>query len=108
MSNGRVRRGVRVGFSRIDGWPVPKSVIKHGGLAGSSQHVAMKEYLLTAGPTPVPERVLLAMARPVLSHRSPGFTERLRQGQDSLRRLVQPPPLPAVLPAPGTVGMEAA
>ena len=34
----------------------------------------MKQYLLTAGPTPVPERVLLAMARPVLYQRAPAFT----------------------------------
>ena len=42
----------------------------------------MKEYLLTAGPTPVPERVLLAMARPMLYHRSPAFTECLREVQE--------------------------
>ena len=39
----------------------------------------MKEYLLTAGPTPVPERVLLAMARPMLYHRAPAFTECLKE-----------------------------
>ena len=44
----------------------------------------MKEYLLTAGPTPVPERVLLAMARPVLYHRSPVFMECLRLAYDEL------------------------
>ena len=57
----------------------------------------MKEYLLTAGPTPVPDRVLLAMARPVLYHRSPVFTEVLREVQDSLRWLFQTKQLPLVL-----------
>jgi aspartate aminotransferase-like enzyme len=68
----------------------------------------MKEYLLTAGPTPVPERVLLAMARPVLYHRSPVFMECLREVQDSLRWLFQTKQLPLVLAGSGTVGMEAA
>jgi aspartate aminotransferase-like enzyme len=68
----------------------------------------MKEYLLTAGPTPVPDRVLLAMARPVLYHRSPVFTEVLREVQDSLRWLFQTKQLPLLLTGSGTVGMEAA
>ena len=35
----------------------------------------MKQYLLTAGPTPVPEQVLLAMSQPMIFHRSPAFAE---------------------------------
>src|SRR5262245_38027565 len=68
----------------------------------------MKEYLLTAGPTPVPERVLLAMARPMLYHRAPAFTECLREVQDGLRWLLQSKQLPLVLAGSGTVGMDAA
>jgi aspartate aminotransferase-like enzyme len=68
----------------------------------------MKEYLLTAGPTPVPERVLLAMARPMLYHRAPAFTECLREVQDSLRWLMQTKQLPLVLAGSGTAGMDAA
>jgi aspartate aminotransferase-like enzyme len=68
----------------------------------------MKEYLLTAGPTPVPERVLLAMARPMLHHRSPPFTECLREVQDNLRWLLQTKQLPLLLAGSGTAGMEAA
>ena len=68
----------------------------------------MKEYLLTAGPTPVPERVLLAMARPMLYHRSPPFTECLREVQDNLRWLLQTKQLPMLLAGSGTVGMDAA
>ena len=68
----------------------------------------MKEYLLTAGPTPVPERVLLAMARPMLYHRAPAFTECLREVQDSLRWLMQTQQLPLVLGGSGTAGMDAA
>jgi aspartate aminotransferase-like enzyme len=68
----------------------------------------MKEYLLTAGPTPVPERVLLAMARPMLYHRAPAFTECLRETQDSLRWLMQTKQLPLLLSGSGTAGMDAA
>jgi aspartate aminotransferase-like enzyme len=68
----------------------------------------MKEYLLTAGPTPVPERVLLAMARPVLYHRAPAFTECLRETQEGLKWLLQTKQLPLLLAGSGTVGMDAA
>lgn len=68
----------------------------------------MKEYLLTAGPTPVPERVLLAMARPVLYHRAPAFTECLKETQESLKWLLQTKQLPLLLAGSGTVGMDAA
>jgi aspartate aminotransferase-like enzyme len=68
----------------------------------------MKEYLLTAGPTPVPERVLLAMARPMLYHRAPAFTECLREVQDSLRWLLDTKQLPMLMAGSGTVGMDAA
>lgn len=68
----------------------------------------MKEYLLTAGPTPVPERVLLAMARPVLYHRAPAFTACLKEVQEGLKWLLQTKQLPLVLAGSGTVGMDAA
>jgi aspartate aminotransferase-like enzyme len=35
----------------------------------------MKQYLMTAGPTPVPPRVSQAMAEPVVYHRAPAFIE---------------------------------
>jgi aspartate aminotransferase-like enzyme len=68
----------------------------------------MKQYLLTAGPTPVPERVLLAMARPVLYHRAPGFMECLKETQEGLRWLFQTKQLVIQLTGSGTLGMEAA
>jgi aspartate aminotransferase-like enzyme len=68
----------------------------------------MKEYLLTAGPTPVPERVLLAMARPILYHRAPAFTECLKETQEGLKWLLQTKQLPLILAGSGTIGMDAA
>jgi aspartate aminotransferase-like enzyme len=67
----------------------------------------MKEYLLTAGPTPVPERVLLAMARPMLYHRAPAFTECLREAQEGLKWLMQTKQLPLLLTGSGTIAMDA-
>jgi aspartate aminotransferase-like enzyme len=67
----------------------------------------MKEYLLTAGPTPVPERVLLAMARPMLYHRSPSFTECLREVQEGLKWLLKTDQLPLLMTGSGTAAMDA-
>jgi len=68
----------------------------------------MKQYLLTAGPTPVPERVLLAMARPVLYHRAPDFMECFKETQEGLRWLFQTKQTILQLTGSGTIGMEAA
>ena len=68
----------------------------------------MKEYLLTAGPTPVPERVLLAMARPMLYHRAPAFTECLREVQEGMKWLMQTKQQPLLLTGSGTIAMDAA
>ena len=35
----------------------------------------LKQYLMTAGPTPIPPAVSEAMAQPVLYHRAPAFIE---------------------------------
>jgi len=68
----------------------------------------MKEYLMTAGPTPVPERVLLAMAAPVLYHRAPAFIECLKECREGLKWLFQTRQPVLVLTGSGTAGMDAA
>jgi len=68
----------------------------------------MKQYLLTAGPTPVPERVLLAMARPVLHHRTPAFNDCLKETQEGLKWLFQTKQTVLQLTGSGTAAMEAA
>jgi aspartate aminotransferase-like enzyme len=67
-----------------------------------------KQYLLTAGPTPVPEEVLLAMARPVLYHRAPAFTECFQSVQEGLKWIFQTTQPVLTLAGSGTAGMEAA
>lgn len=67
----------------------------------------MKHYLLTAGPTPVPERVLLAMASPVLYHRAPAFMECLKETTEGLQWLFQTKQLVVQLAGSGTAAMDA-
>jgi aspartate aminotransferase-like enzyme len=68
----------------------------------------LKQYLLTAGPTPVPERVLLALARPMLYHRAPAFTECLKETQEGLKWLFRTRQIVLQLAGSGTLAMEAA
>src|SRR5690606_15961398 len=46
-----------------------------------------KTRLLTPGPTPVPERVLLRMAQPILHHRSPDFEALFERVRGNLKEL---------------------
>lgn len=67
-----------------------------------------KQYLLTPGPTPVPERVLLAMAQPVLHHRMPAFAEIMKEVLDGLKWLYGTQHPVVILNGSGTAGMESA
>ncbi len=66
-----------------------------------------KQYLLTPGPTPVPERILLAMAGPVLHHRMPAFEAILNESLEGLRWLYGTRQPVVILAGSGTAGMEA-
>lgn len=68
----------------------------------------LKKYLLAPGPTPVPPDVLLAMARPVVLHRTPQFSELFRRVADESARLFGTSQPVLTLSASGTGGMEAA
>lgn len=64
--------------------------------------------LLTPGPTPIPDRVRLAMAEPMIHHRTPAFKDALAECQTLLKRLfgTKQPVLP--LSCSGTGAMTAA
>jgi aspartate aminotransferase-like enzyme len=68
----------------------------------------VKRYLLTAGPTPVPDRIQLAMAREMIHHRHPEFKELFKECQDGLRWLFQTARTPLVFTCSGTGAMEGA
>src|SRR5262245_52332325 len=68
----------------------------------------MKQRLLTPGPTPVPEDVLLDMARPVPYHRTPEFRQLLGEVLEDLQYVFRTKNLVIPLTASGTGGLEAA
>jgi aspartate aminotransferase-like enzyme len=67
-----------------------------------------KERLLTPGPTPIPQRVLQAMERPQLHHRSDVFKKELLLAADGMQWLLGWDSKPIFLACSGTGAMEAA
>jgi aspartate aminotransferase-like enzyme len=67
----------------------------------------MKQRLLTPGPTPVPEEILLELARPMVYHRTPQFRQLLRQVVQDLQYVYQTRNPVAPLTCSGTGGLEA-
>ncbi len=67
-----------------------------------------QQRLLTPGPTPIPDRVRLAMAEPMIHHRKPEFKSIYQEVQKSLKQLfgTQQPVIP--LSSSGTGAMTAA
>ena len=68
----------------------------------------MKEYLMSPGPTPIPERVLLAMAEPIIHHRAPKFEKLLEEVRINLKYLFQTNKEVILHASSGTGAMEAA
>lgn len=68
----------------------------------------LKKYLLAPGPTPVPPEVALAMAAPVVLHRTPGFSELFRRVADCSGELFGTSQPVLTLSCSGTGAMEAA
>ncbi len=68
----------------------------------------IKSYLLAPGPTPVPPRVLLAMAQPVIHHRTPQFSRIFAEAKRGLQELFQTDQDVLMLAASGSGAMESA
>jgi aspartate aminotransferase-like enzyme len=68
----------------------------------------LKRYLLAPGPTPVPPEALLAMAMPIIHHRSPDFLPVLDSAKKGLQWLYQTKNDVLILCATGTGGMVGA
>ena len=66
-----------------------------------------KQYLLTPGPTPVPERAALKMAEPIIHHRTPEFETILAKVREQLRWLFQTKEEVIIFASSGTGAMEA-
>lgn len=67
----------------------------------------IKNYLLTPGPTPVPERILANFAKPIVHHRTPQFKAILEEVQKGLQYLYQTKQDVLLLSASGTGAMDA-
>lgn len=65
-----------------------------------------KKYLLAPGPTPVPESALLAMAQPMIHHRTPQFSEIFKETAELLKYVFQTKQDVLMLAASGTGAME--
>lgn len=65
-----------------------------------------KRYLLAPGPTPVPETALLAMAQPMIHHRTPQFSEIFKETAELLKYVFQTNEDVLILAASGTGAME--
>jgi aspartate aminotransferase-like enzyme len=66
----------------------------------------IKSYLLAPGPTPVPERVSLAMAGAIIHHRTPQFSKIFAEAKAGLKELFQTSQDVLILAASGTGAME--
>lgn len=68
----------------------------------------MKRLLMTPGPTPVAPETQLAMAEPILHHRSPAFMEIVAKVREDLKYLFQTEQEVLMFVATGTGAMEGA
>jgi aspartate aminotransferase-like enzyme len=67
-----------------------------------------KRYLMAPGPTPVAPETLLAMAEPIIHHRSPQFSAILAEAEEGLKYVFQTKNDVLILVASGTGAMEGA
>jgi len=67
-----------------------------------------KNYLLTPGPTPIPESVVSVFASPIIHHRTPAFQSLFEDVKNNLKYLFQTKQDVILLAATGTGAMDAA
>ena len=73
-----------------------------------SPRIFAKQYLMTAGPTPLPPRVSQVMAEPILYHRAPAFVEVYERVLDRLRDVFRTRNQVLCFASSGTGAMESA
>ena len=67
----------------------------------------IKQYLLSPGPTPIPNEVALAMAETMMHHRTPQFNKIFDEAREGLKKLFATKNDVLILAASGTGAMEA-
>src|SRR5215213_9027998 len=68
----------------------------------------VKQYLMTAGPTPLPPAVSQVMAEPMLYHRAPAFIEVHARALEALKGVFQTSNEVLMFASSGTGAMESA
>lgn len=66
------------------------------------------QYLLLPGPTPIPERVVRAMSKPMVNHRGPEFKQLLLEVTEGIKKVYRTKQHVLIYPASGTGALEAA
>ena len=67
-----------------------------------------EQFLLLPGPTPVPDRVVRAMSKPVINHRGPEFKQILGEVSEGVKQIYRTQQNLLIYPGSGTGGLEAA
>jgi aspartate aminotransferase-like enzyme len=81
----------------------------NGGLLAAEEKDAMiKQYLLSPGPTPIPNEVALAMSETMIHHRTPQFNKVFEEARQGLQKLFGTTRDVLMLASSGTGAMEAA
>lgn len=66
------------------------------------------QYLLLPGPTPIPERVVRAMSKPMVNHRGSEFKQLLTEVTEGVKKVYRTNQHVLIYPASGTGALEAA
>lgn len=66
------------------------------------------QYLLLPGPTPIPERVIRAMSKPMVNHRGSEFKQLLTEVTEGVKKVYRTNQHVLIYPASGTGALEAA
>src|SRR5436189_1115952 len=77
-------------------------------LSSGGPMVFNKQYLMTAGPTPLPPAVSQVMAEPILYHRAPAFVEIYARVLERLKAVFQTENEVLVFASSGTGALESA
>ena len=67
-----------------------------------------RHFLQIPGPTPVPDRILRAMDRPIIDHRGPEFPGSAKRCLDGIKTIFKTNKPVIIYPASGTGAWEAA
>src|SRR3954447_22081247 len=77
-----------------------------GPMADANPYI--KQYLMAAGPTPIPPKVSQVQAEPILYHRAPAFIEVYARVLERLKTVFQTDSDVLCFGSSGTGGMESA